>query len=61
MSYTGQNRAKIDGIKILLVGDVPDAHLVLRAMTFTSNPALTHFKSPYFKILITALNNTNTL
>ena len=29
-----ENRAKIDGIKIFLVGDVPDAHLVLRAMTF---------------------------
>ena len=29
-----RNRAKIDGIKILLVGDVPDAHLVLRAMRF---------------------------
>ena len=29
-----RNRAKFDGIKILLVGDVPDAHLVLRALKF---------------------------
>ncbi len=29
-----QNRAKIDGIKILLIGDVPDAHLVLWGILF---------------------------
>ena len=29
-----EKRAEIDGIKILLVGDVPDAHLVHRAMPF---------------------------
>ena len=38
MSYTGQNRAKIDGIKILLVGDVFVAHLVLRAMRIKEGP-----------------------
>ena len=29
-----ENRAKIDGIKISLVGDVPVAHLVLREILF---------------------------
>lgn len=33
-TFICKNRAKIDGIKILLVGDVPDAHLVHRAMRF---------------------------
>ena len=44
-----QNRAKIDGIKILLVGDVPDVHLVLRAICFKSTPAIFKlFKIQYF-------------
>ena len=33
-----RNRAKFDGIKILLVGDVPGAHLVHRAMVFKYDP-----------------------
>ena len=36
-----RNRAKIYGIKILLVGDVPDAHLVLRALQ--NNQLLSQF------------------
>ena len=33
-----RNRAKIDGIKILLVGDAPVAHTVHLAMRFRVNP-----------------------
>jgi hypothetical protein len=31
-TFICEKRVEIDGIKILLVGDAPDAHLVLRAL-----------------------------
>ncbi len=33
-----RNRAKFDGIKILLVGDVSDTYLVLEVMRFQGQP-----------------------